>query len=56
MMKDVFALSMIAIKILLYPENPTMKEYIALATTLSISTSMWGKGKLSFGQALFKSL
>jgi hypothetical protein len=37
----VFSLSSYAILIWLYPENPSMNEYVTLFVALSTKTSMW---------------
>lgn len=55
-MKVVFSLSSLVILIWLYPEKPSIKEYIELRSTLSTRTSMCGNRKSSSKLALFKSL
>src|ERR1043165_10010940 len=54
-MKDVLNLSMTFIKIWLYPERPSMNEYMAARAALSTRTSMCGRGKSSLGVALLRS-
>jgi hypothetical protein len=50
--KVVFALSSGAIFTWLYPEKPSIKEYVELRAALSTKTSICGRGKSSLGLAL----
>ena len=54
-MKEVFSISSRAIRIWLYPENPSMKDNIKCPAVLSTSISMCEKEKSSLGLALFRS-
>lgn len=49
----VFSLSSSAILICLYQEKASIKDSIPCPAVLSTRTSMWGRGKSSFGLALF---
>ena len=56
MMKAVFSWSSSAIFIWLYPEKASMNVNNLCPAVESTSWSILGRGKLSFGQALFRSV
>ena len=55
-MKDVFSWSLSSITMWLYPEKASMNVNILWPAVESTSWSILGKGKLSLGQALLRSV